>query len=107
MDGAAGRGRRARLLHRPARPRTGQGAPGARDVELNRALGQVLAGLWAEVEPERDRLRVEFELRAPTEQRLPGGEPLMPMFASRPTLPPRRLDDYVVEPRQTETQTLV
>jgi hypothetical protein len=29
------------------------------------------------------------------------------MFASRPTLPPRRLDDYVVEPRQTETQTLV
>jgi hypothetical protein len=76
-------------------------------VELNRALGQVLAGLWAEVEPERDRLLVEFELRAPTEQRLPGGEPLMPMFASRPTLPPRRLDDYVVEPRQTETQTLV
>jgi hypothetical protein len=30
-------------------------------VELNEALSSVLADLWAELEPERDRLLVQFE----------------------------------------------
>jgi hypothetical protein len=68
-------------------------------AELNQALSTVLAGLWAEVEPDRDRLLVEFELRVPTKDRLFGGVPVLPMFRHRPTLPPRHLGDLDVEPK--------
>jgi hypothetical protein len=64
-------------------------------VELNQALSTVLTGLWAEVESDRNRLLVEFELRGVTPS-LPGGQPSM--FDRRPMLPPRRLDDLTVEP---------
>jgi hypothetical protein len=57
----------------------------------------VLDGLGAEIEEDRARLLVDFELRAPTEHTLPRGETLM--FASRPSLPSRRLDDPMIETR--------
>jgi DNA invertase Pin-like site-specific DNA recombinase len=59
--------------------------------ELNQALSTVVAGLWAEIEVGRERLLVEFELLHPTKQVLPGGAPVM--LPTRPSLPPRRLDD--------------
>ena len=65
-----------------------QQAEGAR--ELHDALTTVLAGLWAEVDEDRDRLLVEFELLT-GEAVLPGGQP--DPFKHRPTLPPRLLDD--------------
>ncbi len=69
-----------------------QKAQGA--VDLNLALHQVLAGLWAEIEEDRERLLVEFELLQPKEPTLPGGIPLLPQFKRRrPSLPPRLLDD--------------
>ena len=83
--------------------------------ELNDALGTVVAGLWAEVEEDRDRLLVEFELVGQPERCLPDGQPVM--FDRRPTLPPRMLDDATemellnvkgaVASRQTGTQTFV
>ena len=77
--------------------------------ELTDALSTVVAGLWAEIEEDRKRLLVEFELVEPVEHRLPGGVPILPEFQHRPTLPPRHLGDRVEpEPlRQIGTQTLV
>ena len=55
------------------------------------ALHQVLAGLWAEIEEDRDRLLVEFELVGqPRQYVTPGGDRCS---SRRPTLPPRLLDD--------------
>jgi hypothetical protein len=45
----------------------------------------VVAGLWAEVEEDRERLLVEFELVGIVDEH--------PLFKKRPTLPPRHLDD--------------
>jgi Recombinase zinc beta ribbon domain len=66
-------------------------AEGAR--ALNEALGMVVSGMWAEIEEDRERLLVEFELVGEFEHRLPGGVPILPEFQRRPTLPPRFLDD--------------
>jgi DNA invertase Pin-like site-specific DNA recombinase len=62
--------------------------------ELNQALSTVVAGLWAEIEG--DRLLVEFEVLHlhPTFRYC---EPAR-MGRSRPTLPPRRLDDTTETP---------
>ncbi len=58
-------------------------------VELNAALHEVVAGIWFEVEPERERLLAEFELRgvSPEDQTLPDGSKLL--FSRRPSLPPQ------------------
>jgi DNA invertase Pin-like site-specific DNA recombinase len=45
--------------------------------ELNDALRGVLAGLWCEIEPERDRLLVQFELREQPAVKLPDGSPFL------------------------------
>jgi DNA invertase Pin-like site-specific DNA recombinase len=66
-----------------------EGAQNVRD--LNDALSTVVAGLWAEVEEDRERLLIEFELLTDSEQ-LPGGAAIT--FKQRPTLPPRMLDDH-------------
>jgi hypothetical protein len=59
----------------------------------------VLAGLWAEVETDRDRMLVEFELTVPSNDiTLPGG--ITPMFSQRPGLLPRRLGDRMIEPSE-------
>ena len=55
--------------------------------ELHDKLTTVVAGLWADVEEDRERLLVEFELLNFKEER-------HPLFGTqRPTLPPRMLDD--------------
>ncbi len=61
-------------------------ARGAR--ELNSALHQVLEAIWFDLEPDRDRLLAEFELRGfrPTYV-LPDGKEVM-FDDRRPTLPP-------------------
>ena len=66
---------------------------------MNATLASVLAGLWAEVEEDRERLLVEFELREPTEYLLAGTKPI---FAQRPTLPPRHTGTFtfVFGPKQ-------
>ena len=78
-------------------------------AELRRALSMVVAGLWAEIESDRERLLVEFELVGQPESMLPGGVPIAPELKHRPTLPPRPLDDsgLDLDPVQTETQTSV
>lgn len=60
--------------------------------ELNQVLTTLVAGLWAEIETDRHRLLVEFELVTQIEGTL-FGEPIPPEFRHRPTLPPRDLDD--------------
>lgn len=81
------------------RVRTAAGAQ-----QLNTALRDVLAGIWFEWEADRRRLLAEFELRLPTDDVLPGGQPLA--FRSRPSLPPAR--DAVIHPlRETGPQTFV
>jgi hypothetical protein len=42
-------------------------------AELNQALATALTGLWAELEVDRARLLVDFELATPSEIRLPDG----------------------------------
>ena len=86
-------------------------ADGAR--ELNDALSTVVAGLWAEIEEDRERLLVEFELVGEWKHTLPGGVPILPELRRRPMLPPRHLDDRM-EPEplelsrgETGTQTFV
>lgn len=66
-----------------------------------------IAGLWAEVEEDRERLLVEFEVLGEPEATLPWGEPIM--FKGRDTLPPRMLDDRLdPEPLcETGTQTFL
>jgi hypothetical protein len=79
-------------------------ARGAED--LNRTLHGVLAGIWFGMEPKRERLLAEFELRNPSDVRLPDGS--TPMFSTRPSLPPAKTP--VIHPRsdlQTGTHTLV
>jgi len=61
--------------------------------ELNDALRTVVAGLWCEIETDRERLLVEFELVGAFEATLPADVPILPQFRDRPTLPPRYLDD--------------
>jgi DNA invertase Pin-like site-specific DNA recombinase len=82
-------------------------ADGAR--ELNDALSTIIAGLWAEIETDRERLLVEFALVDEGEPTLPGGVPILPELRRRPTLPPRLLDDPMEpEPlRQSRSQTSV
>jgi site-specific DNA recombinase len=85
--------------------------------ELNDALSTVVAGLWCEIEMDRERLLVEFELVGEFEHVLPGGVPSLPELRRRPTLPPRHLDDermgtellaeMEAARRQTGTQTKV
>jgi hypothetical protein len=77
--------------------------------ELNEALSTVVSGMWAEIEEDRERLLVEFELVGEFEHRLPGGVPILPEFQQgRMSLPPRLLDDRLdPEPLQTGTHTLV
>ena len=60
---------------------------------MNATLRSVLAALWAEVEEDRERLLVEFELREPTEYLLAGTKPI---FARRPTLPPRHTGTFTL-----------
>ena len=63
--------------------------------ELNDALSSVLAGLWCELDPDRDykRLLVRFALREPGDMRLPDGS--KPIFgAEYHSLPPMILDGY-------------
>lgn len=69
-------------------------------VELHRALSQVLTGLWAEVEPERDRLLVEFELNGHDwrHDTLASGTQIAPELAHRPTLPPASMSYEPFEP---------
>jgi DNA invertase Pin-like site-specific DNA recombinase len=84
---------------------------------LHDALSTVVAGLWCEIEPERERLLVEFELVGVDhrDDRLPGGVPILPECRHRPTLPPRYLGDHMdpevlrldSDPSQTRTQTFV
>ena len=62
-------------------------ARGARD--LNQALREVLAGLWMEFETDRDRLLVQFALRAEPQIVLLDGQPSM-FHSSRLWLPPVR-----------------
>jgi hypothetical protein len=75
-------------------------AIGAR--ELNEALGGVLAGLWCEIEPERDRLLVQFELREQPAVKLPDGSAFLLADYNgrrdRRWLPPARLGYQPVEP---------
>jgi DNA invertase Pin-like site-specific DNA recombinase len=65
-------------------------APGV--AELNEALSAVLAGLWCELDPDRDyqRLLVQFALRVPKgNARLVDGTPVLDAFASdKRWLPP-------------------
>src|SRR5215218_2795945 len=63
--------------HVQGRIRQAEGA-----ADLNRALGQVLSGLWTEIEEDRERLLVEFELAEPTGSVLPGGARIL--FDRRP-----------------------
>ena len=66
-------------------------------LELNRALAQVLAGLWMEFERDRDRLLVEFVLRGEPRIRLLGG--VEPIFAApRMSLPPARAGYQPIAP---------
>ena len=54
----------------------------------------MVAGLWAELEEDRERLLVEFELVEPVKPLLPDGVPIPPEFQHRrPMLPPRLLED--------------
>ncbi|MFL5782437.1 MAG: recombinase family protein [Thermoleophilaceae bacterium] len=56
---------------------------------LNAALHDVLEGIWFEIEPDRDRLLAEFELRGQPQTMLPDGAQLPAGFKQqRPTLPP-------------------
>jgi hypothetical protein len=69
---------------------------------LNGALSTVVAGLWAQIDEDCDRLLVEFEMVGAVHR----GDPLptdRPIMFGRPTLPPRRLDDRgEPEPLRTE-----
>ena len=56
---------------------------------VNAALHEALAGIWFEMEPDRDRLLAEFELRLPRETFLPGGVPVL-FPPARDSLPPVR-----------------
>jgi DNA invertase Pin-like site-specific DNA recombinase len=82
---------------------TGQVREARGTAELNRALSQVLTGLWAEVEPERDRLLVEFELHGHDwrSDTTAAGTPVAPMLAHRPTLPPASMSYEPFEPLRT------
>lgn len=62
-------------------------------AELNGVLHQVLAGIWFDLDTERERLLAEFQLRTPPQYRLPGGVPIDPAFDSeRMSLPPQSCD---------------
>jgi hypothetical protein len=68
---------------------------------LNAALHDVVEGIWFEIEPDRERLLAEFELRGQPAPTLPGGVPVPAEFRQqRPTLPPMRYDVplHLVEP---------
>jgi site-specific DNA recombinase len=70
---------------------------------LNRALASVLAGLWVELEVDRDRLIVEFALHDQPAVRLPGGVDVLPAFRrEREWLPPASLSYQPLEPRPFE-----
>jgi DNA invertase Pin-like site-specific DNA recombinase len=71
---------------------------------LNRALASVLAGLWVELDVDRDRLLVEFALHDQPAARLPGGVELLP-FLRRESLPPASLRYLPLEPRPFEGGT--
>jgi hypothetical protein len=68
-------------------------APGVQ--ELNEALASVLAGLWCELDPDRDyeRLLVQFALHAPRDVTLEDGTPAV-FRQEREWLPPAMADDY-------------
>lgn len=56
---------------------------------LNGMLSEVVAGIWLEVEPERERMLASFEMRVPRETMLPWGEPILPELRPlRESLPP-------------------
>lgn len=75
--------------------------------ELNAALREVVAGIWFELEPDRDRLLADFKLRSPVEWVLPGGVPIHPALTrDRMSLPPMR-PGTPIEPRQTGTDTFL
>jgi hypothetical protein len=60
-------------------------------TELNATLHEVVAGIWFELEPERDRLLAKFQLRTPIEPTLPGGVPLLlQLKRERMSLAPQR-----------------
>jgi DNA invertase Pin-like site-specific DNA recombinase len=71
-------------------------APGI--AELNEALASVLAGLWCELDPDRDneRLLVKFALRAPAQAaHLIDGSPIPGRRATKQWLPPVIVDGYL------------
>jgi site-specific DNA recombinase len=79
-----------------------QKAEGAR--ELNETLSTVVAGLWAEIEDDGERLVVEFELVEPREY-LPDGQPTWErrlgdaLARRRPVLPPISTREHPSEPK--------
>jgi site-specific DNA recombinase len=67
--------------------------------ELHEALASVLAGLWCEIESERERLLVQFALREPRAVVLADGSPyLLAPPDGRQWLPPARIGFQPVEP---------
>jgi DNA invertase Pin-like site-specific DNA recombinase len=71
--------------------------------QLNETLCSVLAGLWVEVEPDRERLLVEFALKRPTYFR-DGDGTLRPLEDQRRYLPPVRFGYQPVEPLGAEVE---
>lgn len=71
-------------------------ARGAR--EINQALHGMLAGIWFDLEPERDRLLAEFELCCPPELRLADAHDRILHNPRRHPLPPQNSQYAPLEP---------
>jgi hypothetical protein len=71
--------------------------------ELNETLARILAGIWCEVEPERERLLVQFALREQRTVKLAEGEPA-PLGGDREWLSPARFGYQPLESPKLTTQ---